>query len=94
MIIFIYRYCIYLMFISLFNRKTCIGFRPIYRSKCRLKFSTAVNNLDKEIWKIPRVYQDNLLNIGESHILDEETSHYILNVMRLKPQDKFRMFNR
>ncbi len=43
--------------------------------------------------RISRFYTDRSLNSGDMVTLDEDTSHYILRVLRLRPGDRLILFN-
>ena len=44
--------------------------------------------------KIPRIYiESSSLNLNMDVTLPEDTSHYVSNVMRMKPGDQLRVFN-
>ena len=48
----------------------------------------------KSLWKLARVYVSTEdIRIGSQLVLDEDTSHYISNVMRLRIGEQFRVFN-
>lgn len=50
-------------------------------------------NKGREFSKLPRVYIDMKLGLDEHCFVDEENSHYIMNVMRMKKGSNLRVFN-
>ena len=53
-----------------------------------------LSSTTKEQWtKLPRIYLDRDIEVGESISLDTDSMHYLSNVLRLKEGFKFRAFN-
>jgi len=52
-----------------------------------------VNSKHKAVWKLPRIYLDNPLVIGETVTITADVAHYLANLMRLKEGNPFRAFN-
>lgn len=61
----------------------------------RLLSSTSSDKHEQQLlWKTPRVYiASENIQLGSQLQLDEDTSHYIFNVMRVKTGENVRVFN-
>ena len=63
-------------------------------SSYRRQFVMCTLHRSKSIWKLPRLYVNNLLLKSDMTVtLEEDSSHYLMNVMRLKIGSSFRAFN-
>jgi hypothetical protein len=49
--------------------------------------------IEKDVWKLPRVYLDQELIVGSLVECDRAVSHYVSRVMRLREGQSFRAFN-
>lgn len=65
-----------------------------YRNLPAVQLSTSLFSIKRQdITKYPRIFLNNGLSLNNVYVLEEEQSHYISNVMRLKVGAKLRIFD-
>ena len=65
-----------------------------YRNVPVVRLSTSLFSIKRQdITKYPRIFLNNGLSLNNVYVLEEEQSHYISNVMRLKVGAKLRIFD-
>jgi len=65
-----------------------------YRNVPVVRFSTSLFSIKRQdITKYPRIFLNNGLSLNNVYVLEEEQSHYVSNVMRLKVGAKLRIFD-
>jgi 16S rRNA (uracil1498-N3)-methyltransferase len=65
-----------------------------YRNVPVVRLSTSLFSIKRQdITKYPRIFLNNGLSLNNVYVLEEEQSHYVSNVMRLKVGAKLRIFD-
>ena len=86
------RYTWYMISRCYYRHIECRGFSTGKFSQ--LSWTKEVKSYSKDTYKYPRIYlEDKNITVNKSLDIDEENSHYILNVMRLKNDFLIRVFN-